>query len=87
MGLQSRGSSIRLCPSNCNKWQKYEYILPQRTTLDSSLIHQQIEALPHIVTAVKGKVPVFVDGGFRESTDIFTALALGADMVSQKPFE
>ena len=38
-----------------------------------------IDALPAIVEAVKGKVPVHVDGGIRHGTDIFKAIALGAD--------
>ena len=37
-----------------------------------------VEALPEIVQAVSGKVPVLVDGGIRRGTDIFKALALGA---------
>jgi 4-hydroxymandelate oxidase len=37
-----------------------------------------ILALPHIVDAVDGKVPVFVDGSFRRGTDILKALAFGA---------
>lgn len=37
--------------------------------------------LPEISMAVDGKVPLFVDGGFRLGTDIIKALALGADMV------
>jgi 4-hydroxymandelate oxidase len=40
-----------------------------------------IEALPEVVAAVKGKIPVFVDGGFRRGTDVFKALALGAKAV------
>jgi len=37
-----------------------------------------IEALPAVVDAVGGKIPVLVDGGFRRGTDILAALALGA---------
>jgi isopentenyl diphosphate isomerase/L-lactate dehydrogenase-like FMN-dependent dehydrogenase len=40
-----------------------------------------IESLPEVVQAVNGAVPVFVDSGFRRGTDIFKALALGADAV------
>ena len=34
-----------------------------------------------VVHAVEGKVPVFLDGGVRRGTDVFKALALGAQAV------
>lgn len=37
-----------------------------------------IDALAEIMAAVKGKIEVYVDGGFRTGTDGFKALALGA---------
>jgi len=40
-----------------------------------------IEALPEVVDAVGGKIPVMIDGGFRRGTDILKALALGAKAV------
>jgi isopentenyl diphosphate isomerase/L-lactate dehydrogenase-like FMN-dependent dehydrogenase/cytochrome b subunit of formate dehydrogenase len=40
-----------------------------------------IESLPEVVAAVGGRIPVFVDGGFRRGTDVFKALALGATAV------
>lgn len=40
-----------------------------------------IEALPAIVDAVGGKIPVLVDGGFRRGIDVIKALALGARAV------
>lgn len=40
-----------------------------------------IEALPGIMKAIGDKIPVLLDGGIRQGTDIFKALALGAKMV------
>ncbi len=37
-----------------------------------------IDALPEIVAAVGGRIPVLIDSGFRRGTDIAKALALGA---------
>jgi len=37
-----------------------------------------VEALPEVVAAVNGKIPVLMDGGIRRSSDILKALALGA---------
>jgi 4-hydroxymandelate oxidase len=37
-----------------------------------------IDALPEILSAVNGQIPVFIDGGFRRGTDVVKALALGA---------
>jgi isopentenyl diphosphate isomerase/L-lactate dehydrogenase-like FMN-dependent dehydrogenase len=41
-----------------------------------------IEVLPEIVDAVGGRIAILVDGGFRRGSDIFKALALGANAVS-----
>jgi isopentenyl diphosphate isomerase/L-lactate dehydrogenase-like FMN-dependent dehydrogenase len=48
-------------------------------TEDSGL--STIEALPEIVAAVDGRMPVLIDSGFRRGTDIFKALAIGASAV------
>jgi 4-hydroxymandelate oxidase len=40
-----------------------------------------LEALPEIVAAVNGKIPVMIDSGFRRGSDVLKALALGADAV------
>ena len=40
-----------------------------------------LDALPEIVEAARGRIPVHIDGGIRHGTDVFKALALGADFV------
>lgn len=40
-----------------------------------------LEALPGVVEAVRGRVPVLIDSGFRRGSDVFKALALGAKAV------
>lgn len=44
-------------------------------------VPSSIEALGEIVKEVKEEIPVMFDGGVRQGTDIFIALALGAKMV------
>jgi glycolate oxidase len=40
-----------------------------------------MEILPEIVTTVRGKAEVIIDGGFMRGTDVLKALAMGADLV------
>jgi 4-hydroxymandelate oxidase len=40
-----------------------------------------VTALPHVIDAVGGRLPVLVDGGIRRGTDVLKALALGAAAV------
>lgn len=47
--------------------------------LDSS--PSTLEALPSIAKAVKGRIPILFDGGVRRGSDVFKAIALGADIV------
>src|ERR1700674_2067971 len=46
-----------------------------------------VEALPEVVAEGGGRIPVFVDGGFRRGTGGFKALALGGKAVGiRRPF-
>jgi isopentenyl diphosphate isomerase/L-lactate dehydrogenase-like FMN-dependent dehydrogenase len=47
----------------------------------SETLRATIDCLPEVVDAVQGRVPVFVDGGFRRGTDVYKALASGARAV------
>jgi isopentenyl diphosphate isomerase/L-lactate dehydrogenase-like FMN-dependent dehydrogenase len=40
-----------------------------------------IDALPEVVEAVKGRMPIMIDSGFRRGTDVVKALAMGARAV------
>ncbi len=40
-----------------------------------------LDALPEVVATAAGRIPVFADGGVRSGTDVFRALALGAEAV------
>jgi 4-hydroxymandelate oxidase len=44
-------------------------------------LRSTIEALPEVVQVAGGRVPILIDSGFRRGSDIFKALALGADAV------
>ena len=46
-----------------------------------------IDALPEVVEAVDGRVPVVVDGGFMRGADVVKALCLGATAVGMGRFE
>jgi 4-hydroxymandelate oxidase len=41
-----------------------------------------LDALPAVVAAVEGRIPVLLDGGVRRGADMLTALALGAGAVA-----
>src|SRR5262249_53339206 len=40
-----------------------------------------IDVLPEVTDAVKGRILVLVDGGFRRGTDVAKAMAMGANAV------
>jgi (S)-2-hydroxy-acid oxidase len=48
---------------------------------DEETLRSTLECLPEVVAAVRGRIPVLLDGGVRRGTDVFKALALGASAV------
>jgi (S)-2-hydroxy-acid oxidase len=46
-----------------------------------TVVVSTLEILPHVTEAVDGKIPVLFDGGVRRGSDVFKAIALGADLV------
>ncbi|EEC06280.1 (S)-2-hydroxy-acid oxidase, putative [Ixodes scapularis] len=47
----------------------------------SIIFRRQVEVLPGVVAAVRGRIEVYVDGGIHRGTDVIKALALGAKVV------
>jgi lactate oxidase len=45
-------------------------------------VQASIDALPRIVEAVEGRIPIIFDSGVRRGADVFKALALGAKVVA-----
>ena len=45
-------------------------------------VQATISALPRIADAVQGRLPIILDSGVRRGTDVFKALALGANVVA-----
>ena len=65
----------------CRRWEiAYHYTTLNKEKYIIFYIFQ-IDALPDIVSAVSGRIEVYVDGGVRTGGDVIKALALGADAV------
>ena len=55
--------------------------MKRRSFLTKSLMSAAWLAMPEVVSAVAGRVPVLLDSGIRSGADVLLALALGADAV------
>ena len=65
------------------RWNTAPTASSSRTTAGGSWMRRRRRSTrcPEVVEAVRGRVPVLVDGGVRRGTDVVTALALGAAAV------
>lgn len=70
-------------PEDAEMCVKYGYgvYISNHGARDEDTSGSTIGALPDILSVVKGKVPVFIDGGFRRGMDIVKALSMGATKV------
>ena len=69
------------CAAGRGSWNRRHSRLESRRARSTETLQPTIEALPEVVDEVNGRIPVFVDSGFRRGTDVFKALALGATAV------
>jgi 4-hydroxymandelate oxidase len=81
MAVLVKGISTREDAARCLEHGADGIIVSNHGGRAESSNRSTIEALPEVLEAVRGRVPVLVDSGFRRGTDIFKALALGADAI------
>ncbi|XP_028073108.1 peroxisomal (S)-2-hydroxy-acid oxidase GLO4-like [Camellia sinensis] len=74
------GTYENLKTSNIAAWS-CQFISVRHTSFLSVFLKQALYCGLQVVRAVGGKIPVLIDGGVRRGTDIFKALALGAQAV------
>ena len=65
----------------CVKYGAKACIVSNHGARQQDSVGGTIEALPEVVKAVNGRIPVLMDGGIRRGTDVLKALALGATAV------
>lgn len=75
-GILSPADAVRLADMGCDAVVVSNHGGRQ---LDGAVA--TLDALPGVVQAVKGRLPVLLDGGVRRGSDVFKALALGAQGV------
>ena len=81
MKLVIKGIVTREGADLCVKHGMDDVIVSNHGGREDSTGGASIESLQEVVSAMKGKRPVMMDGGVRRGADLFKALALGADKV------